>query len=337
LKIFEVIHGSKEVSITMTEPSILTIENLTTNIKSYYVLHKGALKDVCNGIGISHSASKGLYRAHPRKWLEFINEMMVTNEFNLNHLSYIVESGTSNVISISGNNDKLVEQIEEFEALIDTFDVMAYVRNTSSTIQIMLKSKDSKDVDPCIIAIDIDTEYGVYYIYNGMSNKDGIILLNVVPVIITENISDFLSINIKYELEISEKLSALKKLDYDTVVASKISLSVREVFEILKRSKVRVECDENGLAESINDFEESGVIIEFLDSFNMTYKSLKKISALRNSFKINKLSLEQMMEVLSLEYYNKFNNVNNVLMSYMYNLYYTKEIDEIVITEEQSK
>lgn len=329
-ELFEVVKFEEQ---KMLEPMVFELKNKGEDPK-FVTINKDIAREISRNLKISLQVSKKLYDISPSIWRDIVEMRSKSSDpeipdFNLNDYNIVMYN--SFAISIT-RDSSLDKRIDVIEALINSFNSEVLV-NEAGILQILLRDEDSD----AIIMIDIDLINGLYSVFSGVM-VNNLPIISSKPVIFESEFDKFLYSGIDYEVKMAIKTAASMKNDYSEDVAKKIHLSCREVLNILSTSKTKVLIsDSDGSVARILGFEDPTMIIEFLNSFGMTFKSLKKLSPLRKSLRCNDITLDDMFKFLTEEYFSTHNNVNASVISHLLDIYYTRESDIDVASEEISR
>lgn len=132
----------------------------------------------------------------------------------------------------------------------------------------------------------------------------------------------------------SIKLSKNLIKEYNPEIAASMVLSLREVLDIIKIAKLDISLDDNGMVYGIVGIDKTDELKEFLNSFDMPYKSLRKLTYLRKSLKYKDLTIDGMLNILTSEYMSPYNSVNAYLISYLMRIYYSQDSDRNIAETE---
>lgn len=299
---------------------------------SYLVLHKEALRTIYWKLGLSSSVSEKIYQISQEIWNDVINlKMSQCSDFDFGMLRYITIRDFE-VIAITEND--MSELIDNFYKDYDSIETTE-VENNSDVIQVKL-SQDIGDGNYALVLLDIDVKNGVYRAYDGIHSSNRILLPGL-PAVEESSLESFLTaINLKDELNMSAKLSKSLIKEYDRELAKTMILSLREVLDIVRMAKLKVELSNDGMVSRIEGIDDTDDLIAFLNSFGMPYKSLKKLTYLKKSLKYDDLTVDGMLSIFAREYDSDMNSISAYLISYLMKIYYSQESDRNTVKSELS-
>lgn len=323
--------------VSLIDPVSFKARNKGENEK-YISLNKEIQREIYKNLGFSSQTSKKIYDISTDVWRDVVNLRSQNTKdgvpLDIEKYNFVSFGTDENEFFVSITHSKGIESsIEKFEKMISDYGCTYFV-NREYVLQVVIPIKvDNEDITP-VLVLDIDLMNGLYRGYNGVIKSDGNIILSSKPVIQEAEFSKFLSSGFEYELRMSAKLAESICSKYDRGEASKIHLSVKEVIDILGRSKIDIITDPAGNIESIIGTSYADKFRNFFNSFNMPFKSLKKLSFLRKSLKQNSLTLSDMVDIVSEEFFSDINNCNGLVISELLKIYYSMEADSNVISEE---
>lgn len=324
---FQLVHAK---NVTLEEPTVIKYYEGDSTTPKFATLKKEALKfiyDVSLKIGVSVSSK--IYDISPDIWRDVVNLRMSQNtEFNLDNFVYVMHN--SFVFSLTELDVK--ENVEAFDALHTTLKGYSTL-SAYNTLQIIWQSPidDVDDYVP-IMMFDISFDDGKYKVYTGVLRDDRYIILSA-PAVDEASFELFISKNFSYEMEMTKKLADSINSRYVYSKAKDIRLSVREVVEFLKKTKIKVNCDDDGLVESFDGLNDCDSLLSFFDTFNMTYKSLTKLPLLRKSVKSDGLVLDELFRIMCGDCFTFNNNIKAETIADILRIYYTEESDIMIMND----
>ena len=330
MKLFNV---EKFDEVELIDPVSLKVRNKGEDYR-YIALSKEMQREISRTLNISTQVSKKLYNLSEKMWKGTIETMasQVEDGFDLSSYNYVSYGTDEDKYFISITHNSVDKLIQNFESLISNYECTYFVNN-NYVLQMTIPVA-SEDDGTSVFILDMDLSNGIYRGYNGVVLSDGNIITPSKPVISSNDFSEFVASNFLYEFNMSAKLYPSLIKNYSRDEASKIHLSVREVIDILNLSKIEIITDAAGNIEMIYGTSHPDKFKNFFNSFNMPFKSLKKSSLLRKSLKQNHLTLCDMLDIISEEYFSDANNVNGFVISKLLSIYYSMESDVNVVKEE---
>lgn len=323
--------------VSLIDPVSFKVRNKGENEK-YVSLNKEIQREIYRNLGFSSQVSKRIYDISVDVWKDVVSLRSQNTKdgtpLEIEKYSFVSFGTDEDEIFVSITHSKGIESsIKKFEKMISDYECTYFV-NRNGVLQVVIPIRiDDEDITP-VLALDIDLINGLYRGYNGVVKQDGNIILSSKPSIQEATFDDFLSSGFEYELKMSAKLAKSICSNYNRDEASKIHLSVKEVIDVLAKSKIDIITDPAGNIESIIGTSYADKFRNFFNSFNMPFKSLKKLSLLRKSLKQNSLTLSDMVDIVSEEFFSDTNNCNGLVVSDLLKIYYSMEADSNVISEE---
>lgn len=317
----------------LIEPSVIKYVDGTTY--GYLTLNKEASKYIYSRLGMSPSVSRKIYNLDNDIWRDLIKMRFDSSETDIHDLSnynYIING--SSIVAMTEMD--LSQQMDKFDNFCEDISASYYV-NDVGVLQLSTLT-DIDDNFKSAVFVDMDILNGYYAMYSGVIYNDRIITI-IKPIMETWTFEEFMSIvDIENEVSMSARMSENIKDLYDPGIADNMVMSVREVLEIIKRSKCDVTLDDDGFVSSIDGMsrESSIIITRFINSFKLPYKSLKKLGYLRKSLRYDSVTIDGMLEILSHEYFQS-NGVNASMISELLKIYDSMESDRNVLQAEIRK
>lgn len=343
----------KPTGIKFSEPSMLSAKLKPEDTEnSYLELFGEARKYIYGNLKLSQSLSNQVWNISEKAWTEIISAKLVdendepTLELNKEDLSYAI-IGDNKLVSItesptiSSNWNKFSKIIEDLKTncLINVEDVF----NEDDILQKIIITKELEDKPYLSLnIIELDFKWGYFVVYSGIKYKeDGIIVLSKKPSLIKQRLGEFLeALDLDNEISLSEKMSLLVAKDFETSEKLISKVSVRELLDILKFARVKIDFETDKGTEGkvlkavgLQD-EDNERICEMLNSFKIPFKSLTKLSNLKKSFKQEDLNFYEILKILSRYVSNTVLNVNGRLLTVVAQALLSKDYDQAVIKTE---
>jgi len=322
----------KAKNVTIEEPEVIKYYEGDSTTPKYANLTKEAVKFIFDiSLKIPSTVNTKLYDISPEIWKDVVNLRISQNpDFKLDEFTYVMH----NDFVFSLTTLDLKDSIDTFEQLYDNYNGYNEI-NIHNTLQLLWRKENpDSDVDYIpILLFDISFNDGKYKVYPGVLRNDRYIITST-PVIDENTFEMFITKNYEYEMSMSDKLAESVSNSYNETKGRSIKLSAREVIEFLKKAKIKINLDEDGLVESFDNII-TGVdeLLEFFETFKMPYKSLAKLPLLRKSVKSDGLVLDDFLYILSGDLFTYNNNIKAELIASLLRIYYTEESDILIMKE----
>lgn len=330
-----------------------------------YYLKKGAQEYIHRKIDLKLSASKAVYKKNESIWhnlatycLDEVNDESLKGKyFNLvkNNMIYITDK-FNNVIDIYEGTDE--DSVNEMVELVNKFNLYLTTSEKSNKFYTdgkggILKficydaSTDitADDYTPVII-LELNTDKSVYKCYIGiLIYKTFTLIPNINPSLATNSYCDFLKYFDSDDLLTrAEEFASDSYVKYQSFVTNSKEVSVREVRSILKKAGYSLTLRDERSIDKISDLvdEESNDKIQtFFNTFELTtgesaYDVLQ-LSQLKQIFRYNKLTLLDLLTIMSKEYLQyEGSKINcDLLCSIVYKLLSDTDKDEVQSIEHE--
>lgn len=307
--------------ISLCEPKMIKAKVNPTDLEyHYFTLNRETYLNLYKLIGVKFNESKVLFNANETYWNDYISKNMETNKFKFEDYSFIIAgeelmvsmfNKMINVDELKRSYNKLTTDLSEIsENLIEqTFDLDAYVE------KIIINSSKCDDFDN-VVMIENDYLNSQYSIISGIKiNK--MIWPHSSKSLSENNILQFLiKVNLEDEVNLSTKFGGAIYKDYkfDGKFLHDINLSLNELFTLLRHINAKIEIDKDkhsddfGLATELVGLPEGNLIadkiLDSINSFDIPVGPLMRLQTLKKSFKDSRISFEDIMWLLTMEYLN---------------------------------
>ena len=318
--------------VVLVEPDVLKCVTDEGDVK-LLPMGKEAIDYLYGLMDVSYSMCKKLYEKSPELWEKLMVKTLYENH-NVKGLSkyrYCIVCGDMIFAIFNGDSEDISIQYE----LFDKAFANAYVNiNKAGVIQVVNR-RESDTGCVSLVLVDIDPLKGKYVAYDGIETDDGCIVTFSNPVIESECFYEFMtSYDPMVEISMAEKFYTRTLATYsdDTLVDKE--LSIREVLEFIKKSKVEVVLtkDKEKMVSSL-DLVDSQELVDFLKSFNMPFKSLKKLEFLKQALTYNKFSTLQLLKILSRNYKLESNLIDSTMIATFLKPYFDQRSDKNIVEE----
>jgi len=328
---------SDEVKFELTDPD--TVLFTCDDGKKYYTtINEESKKTIYDCLGIKYRLSKDLYNIDVTNW-----QMLITNCENgesYNALTdnslYVIDSADnillSVIISDTGeiNRDDIREKLDEIDEILEEAD--EYYANCVYKLKIETENNG-------VGIFEINTISSTYRMYSMRKYHDILIpMFGIEASIDADNLKSFLDSDIRYEINF---LSAFKDNgsymtdDEADKVFGEMKLSLREVLNVIKQSKIKINLNEDELVDDIEGigFKDSKFLINYLNSFSMAYKSLGKLTDTRKSVKYSGIDFVDLERFVQYFYFSDIStNVTMKVINYIFDC--IDKSDAVCIKEE---
>lgn len=355
-------------TVTWDAPTLMTLDFGDENGAQTYTLQKGALEYLHNKIEVKVATSKELYKKSKEMWkqlrdvqLEEAKDKMVeANVFYLEKptLLYLI-TDSRDIIDIIDFGSK--EDYEDFKLKHQNFNLDITTMNKTRKILTEGKGGMAKficydkntditavDYTPIVI-LETNNSKSKYQAYNGILMCDVIgddeesTVYTIMPALSANLDEKYLSTMIEYfNMEKALEFATEKAEDlYNAYIEFKkdpIEISAREMTSLCKSLGYKLELDDGNTLhplENMSDDKNNIKIQQFYNTFKdvtgeSTYEILQ-MSDLKRTFRYNKMTLLEMLTILSKEYltYNGSKITAEVLSDIVYKLYYNKNVDKV--------
>lgn len=314
-------------NVVLHRPDELYVQLKDEDRAIFLNIEKGASKYLYKQLEISSSTSKEVFKINEEIWKSLINHQIgdkdgVPSSFNFNkeNVRYIVDSNNS-LIDMTICNDEscdfLKDKMDKFIMEVSSLEHTKkfYFEGSGGLIKLVIYRADANiekdDYTPAII-IEINNKKAEYFIYTGiLIYKDFITFIpSMNPVSSYKSYIDFiLNINIFGTLELSENSANDLYNSYLEFKSGHIEISARELIRILGKVGYKLELKEDLSLDDIDklkDEESNTAIKNFFNSFKVstgeTAEDILNLSEVKKIFKYNKLTIVDLLEILSKEY-----------------------------------
>lgn len=316
--------NKKEVNLT--RPNEITILEDGAEKPVVYDIEKGANKYLYKQLGVSSSTSKEVFKINEEIWKNLIKNQLEDKDgrpapFKLesDNVRYVVDSGYS-LIDMTTMSD---DYFEDLKSKIDTFTMEVnsiehtkkfYVEGAGGLIKLVLYRADANivenDYTPVVI-LEVNNKKAEYSVYTGiLIYKTFTFIPSMNPVATYQSYIDFImSINILGTLELSENNAEGLYHAYLDFKTGHMEISARELIRILNKVGYKLELKEDMSLddiEKLRDEEANTTIKNFFNTFKMstgeTAEDILNLSEVKKVFKYNKLTIVDLLEILSKEY-----------------------------------
>lgn len=292
------------------EPDVIKV--VSDDLTDLRQLSKAGSRRLYKQIGISPNLSKQIYDISSDIWEAIINmkceepndKRDIPGRFDLNNFKLISINGTNRVVDISCL-ESTESRIDEFHKFLDDNNARVslsdedYCKIYVGPDEIGNDDNDGKPV----VMIDMDFRNSRYEMYTGIVNN-GRFILTEKPVLTSDSLSSFLEYTLQREVVAAAKVAPSMHNMYPNEDDTK--LSARETIDILSKAGMTFSIDEeDGSLTGITGLGYGGEdeIMTSLNSYGIPFKSLKKLSFLRKSLKHDSISIDDILNIFSTNYF----------------------------------
>lgn len=327
-------------------------------IQSYDLL-KGAEEFLHKQIEVKPATSKELYKKSDTTWKEFRDIQLAkakdkpldTEVFELNKktLVYLI-TDRKEVVDIV--DLKTEEKLEEFLNLHQKYilDVTTITRTKKffadgrgGLIKLVCYDKDidvtAEDYVPVVI-LETNNSKSTYKVYSGIFMYKSFTFVPSISCDLEEKcLSDFIkAFDMEIRLNYAQERCAEMYEAYKTFLEKPVEISVREMTSLCKKIGYKLELDDGNTLhpiENLSDEENNKKVQEFYNTFvTVTGESayeILQLSDLKKTFRYNKMTLLEVLEMLSKEYlkYDGSKITAEILGDIVFKLYDSKNVDRM--------
>lgn len=294
-------------------------------------LLKGALDYVHKMIGLKVATSKEVYKKSQETWKELIqiqlnevnNVMDETQKFYLGKptMVYLLDSDY-NIVDI--RDFRTLNAVEEFKEKhqIYTLEMTTITRTrkffndneTTGLVKLVCYDADADIVENSftpVIIFELNNKKSKYSVYTGILIYDCFTFFPTPSVVTSdESLIDFINdFEIDRYIEYSNENSNALYENYQASVDNSVEISARELTSLCRKVGYKLELESDVKLhpiENMSDEENNIRIQQFYNTFSAitgetTYEILK-LSELRKTFRYNKLTLLEVLGIMSKEY-----------------------------------
>lgn len=335
--------------ILWKDPKYLTFKLDSESEEKPYTILKGAENFLYKKLDIKPSTSLEVYKKSENIWndlrdlqLSKLNNPGMPQHFTLDKENLLYLISDYNIVDIIECNSK--EDVKEFNEKLDkyTIDITTiektkkfFTDGKNGLLKLICYDKNAdlpnEEFTPIVI-IEFNNMKSNYKVYTGILIYSSFTFIPSMSTYIEcDSIATLINIlNLDNALEYSKDNAEGLYDSYKTFSANPIEISVRELLSIMKKVGYKLELkDDSEVAPIANLQDESGneKIQEFFNTFRfVTGESaydVISLSEIKKIFRYNKLTLLEVLAILSKEYLTYDGSKINcdLLSSIVYNLY----------------
>lgn len=353
---------------TWDAPTRMTLDLGDENGPQTYILQKGAVESLHTIIEVKVATSKEIFKKSEEMWkqlrdvqLDVAKDKMVeAQSFYLDKptVAYLI-TDSKEVVDIINFPSK--EDYEDFKLRHQKFNLdittmnrtrKIFAEGKGGLVKFICYDKDTDITDvkyTPVVILECNNKKSNYQVYNGIlmcsieGDDNENISYTIMPALSANLNEKYLSALIEYfDMEKSldfavEKSEELYKA-YLEFKKDPIEISAREMTSLCKSLGYKLELDDGDTLhpfENMSDDRNNIKIQQFYNTFRdvtgeSTYEILQ-MSDLKRTFRFNKMTLLEMLTILSKEYitYSGSKITAEVLSNIVYKLFYNKNVDKI--------
>lgn len=312
--------------VILNRPNEITILEQGAEKPVIYAIEKGANKFMYKQLGLSFSTSKEVFKLNEEIWKTLINNQLEDKDgkkspfkFEDDKVRYLIDNNYSLIdMTVMSDDyyDNLKEKLDTFSMEVNSLEHTRkfYVEGTGGLIKLVVYRADAKidkdDYTPVII-LEINNKKAEYSVYTGILIYNSFTFIpSMNPVVTYQSYIDFImGVNILGTLELSENNAEGLYHAYLDFKTGHVEISARELIRILNKVGYKLELKEDMSLddiEKLRDEEANTTIKNFFNSFKMTTgetaEDILNLSEVKKIFKYNKLTIVDLLEILSKEY-----------------------------------
>ena len=320
-------------SVVLEEPDMLKCTTESGDIE-ILMMGKDAITFIYSLMGIPFNASKKLFEKSRELWENLKLECTIANDQfkGFHNYTYLVYQDNVAMAVFDLPVEDVIYECELFDAGLETATTQ-YTINRDGVIKLMCKTKQESDGCYSVFLMDINPTKGIYTAYNGILTPEYLIVLSN-PICHTKSFYEFMTtVDVENEIKMSDKMFGnIYTIFADEVETSNTKASLREVIDLLKKSKCEVTLDGKKKLASLS-LVGSENLVKMINSYNMEYKPLIKQETLKNSLTYGDVKILEILEILTKNYMLGNNSICADTVANFLKPYYTNRTDRI-ITEE---
>ena len=350
-------------SVSWDSPTTMTLDLGDDIGPQSYVLLKGAEEFLCKHIDVKPATSRELYKKSSTTWEEFRNIQLEK-----------AEDKTSDGSKFTLDKDTIVYLINDSKEIVDIVDLktpeglaeflnqhqkylldITTITNTkkffadgkNGLVKLICYDKNVDIVDEDytpILILECNNRKSIYKVYSGILIYKNFTFVPSISCDMEEvRLSDFIKSldmegSLKYATDRAEEI-------YKAYLAFKehpVEISLREMTNLCKKIGYKLELEDSNTLhpiENLSNEESNKKVQEFYNTFwkvtgESTYEVLQ-LSELKKTFRYNKMTLLDVLEILSKEYltYDGSKITVELLGDIVFKLYDTKNVDRYQVDD----
>lgn len=341
----------KPKDISWTNPKYLDIITEDEDKFRSYTIYKGAENYIYKKLDIKSNTSKEVFKKCENIWInlkDFLIDKAKNNpkanlafDFKGENVVYLVDCHHNLVDIFDATNEEaynaFLEDLDKFIVDITTMEKTRkfYADGKNGIVKLICydsKKDITKEAYTPIVILEFNNQKAQYKVYTGILLYDIFTFIPAISSYLEDDcISDFIQ-----HLDISEILNQSTQdgedlyKDYLSWKDNPVEISVRELISLLKKVGYKLEIKDNDQLDTIQAIQDevsNNKIQEFFNTFTFTTGEtafdILALSELKKIFRYNKLTLLDILTILSKEYLNYDGSkiTMDILATIIYNLY----------------
>lgn len=284
------------MSVSLIEPEVIKFQEIPKFIGGELY------RKIYSNLGVSKNINSKLFKTDPLLWRQFINKIQSDNveKFSIANQKYLYMQENAFSTAQEETKSRLISLIDSLE----NYECRIIGGSLSHIIHVFCRDcayeTESFKMYPHAI-IKIDTVHGIFKYdvsYEVKTDKTNYIIgLEVNKR--KSDLATLLSFSLDIEFAFASRM-AQRNSEYVELILNHVGkISVRELMDVTKNLGAKFIVGSEGEITDIQQLYCSSKIIKMLQSFNIPFKSLNKMSYLRKSLKKNSLNSIDLLEIIS--------------------------------------
>lgn len=284
------------MSVSLIEPEVIRFQETPKFIGGELY------RKIYSNLVVSKSVNSKLFKTDPLLWKQFINKVQSDNveKFSIANQKYLIMQENAFSTAQEETKSRLISLIDSLE----NYDCKIIGGSLSHIIHVYCKDcvyeTESFKMYPHAI-IKIDTVHGIFKYdisYEVKTDKANYIIgLEVNKR--KSDLATLLSFSLDIEFAFASRMAQRNSEYVELILNHAGKISVRELMDVTKNLGAKFIVGSEGEITDIQQLYCSSKIIKMLQSFNIPFKSLNKMSYLRKSLKKNSLNSIDLLEIIS--------------------------------------
>lgn len=331
LKQLKCIENEELSSMEHFEPFLFKCD-INSEKPKFYNMNKKVKDQVYSILELDKRMSDKLYAFDPELWKKLIERVYSNKGQEVFAKNYVMFGSTGFLVDT-------VEDVNEFYSCInnlcDQLDKYESETICNSSGTLVTKVYDLS-CSTAILVISMNFDKNTYAVHQGRISPNGQIYLFSNPSVLSYDLYEFISsmtsMGIEDQLEVTSQIVNNSVEDEKSL---SVNLSVREMIDFIGRAKLQLSEDEMGIINDIESVNDSEVKSKLLSELSiMPFKSLKKMNYLRKSIKWTRVSINEMLQLLS-DNINESNAIDGFILADLKNLCMNTNSDKMVVESER--
>lgn len=354
----------KPKTVEWDTPKYLKIDTGDNYNKTYEIL-KGAENFLYSELDIKSSTMKDVFKKAPDIWKQLKDYRLkiaeddpdITFNFVKPTVAYLSNSSNEIIDIVDFKNEdkfkEFLENLENYNLNITTITkTRKFYSEGKNIIKLICYDKDielPKVSKAPVVVIEYNITKSIYSVYTGILIYNDFTLIPSMNVYYeTDKLSTLINqFNFEDALDYATQKASILYENYEKFKQNPVEISARELITLLKKVGYKLELktdDDLDKIKNINDETSNAKIQDFFNTFRLkTAESaydILNLTELKKMFRYNKLTLLDVLSILSKEYlnYEGAKITMDILSTLVHNIL-SKQIDrndiDIILTEAQ--